>query len=473
MLKDEIEEPFVAIKQRLASLKSLKDETRTTVQRYRRYLIREAQMADGQRECDKIRRKMQRRGVQVFTVSSARYLDWLDPSPLEDPPFNPVGTGIPHLRSALLMLPAEASYKTLRYHVHETVTDIEDKVSRILMKFNNDIDVAGIRRYLLGYLPHLDCKLKDLSHDLPNGLLSEAWADAVKPKISNGLEQQMKSYPHEEVAYNTFWLMLRNNGIATHGVCPGKNLNDELMQTYKSTIKSWKHKATSKVDTVAESLNGPVDNTVASLMQRLQVASSDPELKRRVQQELEKLFRRIGQGQTILTDQLQAAVNDNYRRFTTEDDIKCPVAVELKTAYARINIIRMDERPKHRRGIYKQQKAEMIHTLTKSNNGQKPIVDAISVQVKKRQCELWESVSKAFIATVLGHFEEFAQALAELLEDETYMLEEHRLIRERLGRELVGFSSSLALVKGQFSGSKVQRAAKKVRTMQIKEEVLD
>ena len=430
-------------------------------------------MADGRRECKKIQRKMQKKGVQVFPVSSARYFDWLDPSPLEDPPYDPEGTGIPFLRQSLLMLPAEASYKDLQYHIFEIVTDIEDKVSRILMKFTNDIDVAAIRHFLLKCLPDLSSGLRNISIAVPDSLVPDAWTDAAKRKVADGMEEHLKSYPDGDIAYQTFWLMLRNNGIATHGRCSSKNLNDELLQTYKGTIKAWRNKTMPEAKNVASQLSGPVQATLNELVWRLRAASSDPELKRRVGEALEKLTRRIGQGRSSLLDQLEASTTENYRHFTTEDDIKCPIARELKTAYSRINMIRMDERPKHRRGIYKQQRAEMICTVTKDNDSNVPLVDAISVQVKQRQCELWQAVGEQFIVSVLGHFEEFAQALTELLENEQYMLEEHRLVREQLGQQLLGFSKDLAVVKGQFAESETQRAAKKACTTEIKQERVD
>ena len=431
-------------------------------------------MADGERECDKIRGKMQRKGVRVFAISSARYFDWLDTSPLEDPPFDPKGTGIPDLRRALLLLPAEASYKTLRYHVFETVTDIEDKVSRILMKFTHDIDVAAIRRYVVEYLPSLSSDLRGLSVTTPNSLLSEAWSDSTKRKIASGMEQQVMNYKtKDDAAYHTFWLMLRNNGIATHGKCTNKNINEDLMQTYKKEIKLWKYNASSKEGNVKQSLQLPVQNTLAELRLRLRAASSDPELKQKVSEALDKLARRIRMVQKELSEQLENATSDNYRRFTTEDDIKCPVAVEMKTAYARINVIRMDERPAHRNGIYKDQRAALIRTVTEDNDGMEPLVNAISVQVKQHQCELWQAVGESFIAAVVGHFEDFAKALAELLENENYMLEAHKLIREHLRQELDGFSKDLALVKRQFNGPEVQHVTKKVRTVQVKEEVLE
>ena len=474
MLKNETEQPFATIQHHLSRIGNLKGEARKTVQLYRRYLIREAQMADGKRECEKIRSKMQRKGVCVFAISSARYFDWIEPSPLEDPPFNPKGTGIPDLRRALLLLPAEASYKTLRYHVFETVTDIEDKVSRILMKFNHDIDVANIRRYVVENLPVLSGDLRGLSVTIPNSLLSEAWAESTKRKVAAGMEQQVMNYKtKDDAAYHTFWLMLRNNGIATHGKCTNKNINDDLMQTYKKEIKLWKYNASSKEGNVKHSLQSPVQDTLAELRRRLRAASSDPELKQKVNEALEKLARRIRMVQKELSEQLEVATGENYRRFTTEDDIKCPVAVEMKAAYARINLIRMDERPAQRRGIYKDQRAALIRTVTEDNDGMEPLVNAISVQVKQHQCELWQAVGETFIAAVVGHFEEFAQALAELLENENYMLEAHKVIREHLRQELVGFSKDLTLVKRQFDGSEVQHVTKKVRTVQVKEEVLE
>ncbi|KAF3041863.1 hypothetical protein E8E12_001591 [Didymella heteroderae] len=472
MLRTEVEEPFTTISRYLPSARASKGEDKDDVQRYRRYLIKEAQMAAGRRECDRICHKMQKKGVQVFSVSSARYLDWLDPD-IEDHPLDVEGTGIPALRRSLLMLPAEANYENLRYHVRETVADVEDKVSRLLMKFNNDVDVANMHRHLLNYLPTLGTNLRSLALTAPHDLITEAWTDATKSEIAKGMEKLLKSYPEGDIAYHTFWLLLRNNGFATHGKCKSKNLNNELLQTYKDTIKKWRYRTMPKGKNVSIQLNAPVKATLREIGLRLQEASSDPELKRLVGDALKKLTRRIEQVKANLQEQLNAAVMENYRYFTTEDDIKCPIARELKNAYARINVIRMDERPKHRRGIYKQQRAELINTVTDENDGKPPLVDAISAQVKTRQCELWQAVEEEFIASVLDHFDEFAQALAELLENETYMLEAHRVIREQLAHQLVGFSKDLQTVRDQLAELDSRRAVKRARIVEIKKEVIE
>ncbi|KAJ4337685.1 hypothetical protein N0V95_008266 [Ascochyta clinopodiicola] len=472
MLESEVEEPFATIYQHLSDLRGLTGENRSIIQKYRRYLIREAQMADGQRECNKIKRKMQRKGVQVFPISAARYFEWLEPSPLEDPPYGPEGTGIPLLRQALLMLPAKTNYEDMYYHIFEILADVEDKVSRILMKFTNDVDMAAIRRYLLAHLPKLGSDLNGLSDTVPGVIVPVAWDDSAKRKISSGMEDHLMALPDESsVYYSTFWLMLRNNGISTHGRYPGKNLNEELLQKYKGTIKTWKIKTAPGAKDLTSQLNGLVQDTIKELVRRLQAAASDPELKLRVSEALQKLSRRIGLARDTLVNQLESSVDENYRHFTTEDDVKCPIAQEMKTAYQRINCIRMVERPKHRRGIYRQQRTELIRTLTKNNGSKASLVDAISVQIKTRQCKHWQVINQEFITSALAHFSELAQAMAELLENEAYMSDAHKQVRRELGEQLSGFRKSLAKVKGQFPDLEMQRATKKARAVEIKVEM--
>lgn len=431
-------------------------------------------MAAGRRECDKIRLKMQRKGVEVFVLSSARYFDWLEPSPIEEHPFDVESTGIPALRRSLLILPAEANSRNLCHHVRETVADVEDKVSRLLVKSNNDVAITNMRRHLLDHLPTLGTNLRKLAMTLPDDLVTEAWTDAIKSKIASEMETHLKSNtPVDKMPYQTFWLLLRNNGFATHGVQKSKNLNDELLQTYKDMLKKWRHKLMPNGRNLSAQISAPIQATLGVIDQRLQEASSDPALKRLVGDALEKLTRRIKLAQTNFQGQLNAAVMENYIYLTTEDDIKCPIARELKSAYARINVIRMDERPKQRRGIYKQQRAELITTVTNNNDGKPSLIDAISTQVKTRQCELWQAVEENFIASVLWHFDEFVQTLAELLENDTYMLEEHRLIREQLAQRLVDFSGDLRMIKEQFVRADELRAAKRACVAEVKDEVVD
>lgn len=119
MLDRKTEEPFATIYELLSGLEFLASKDRSVVQKYRGYLIREAQLADGRREFNKVRRKMLKKGVQVFSISAARYLDWLDSSPKENPAYDPDDTGIPLLRRSLLTLPAEENYEDLSYNIFE------------------------------------------------------------------------------------------------------------------------------------------------------------------------------------------------------------------------------------------------------------------------------------------------------------------------------------------------------------------
>lgn len=194
---------------------------------------------------------------------------------------------------------------------------------------------------------------------------------------------------------------------------------------------------------------------------------SDPELKIRATEAFEKLTRRIGRAQGILLNQLEGSVAENYRHFTAENDIKCPIAQTMKTAYQRINVMRMDERPKERKGIYKGQCAELITTLTTINNGKPSLVDAISTQVKTRQTAKWQAIQQDFIIAVLSHF---AQALAGLRDNGSHMSGKQKRVRELLGLQFVQFSHTLKEVKGMFPDSEMQRATKKARTVKVKQE---
>ena len=61
--------------------------------------------------------------------------------------------------------------------------------------------------------------------------------------------------------------------------------------------------------------------------------------------------------------------------------------------------------------------------------------------------------------------------MVELLENENYTSVEHIQFRVLLAKQLLGFTETLSMVKSQFPESKTQRAAKKARTVKIKQEV--
>ncbi|KAF9693297.1 hypothetical protein EKO04_008861 [Ascochyta lentis] len=461
------EEPFVSIGKQFSNIIGFAHEDPDTMQDYQKYLIKEAQMADGQYEFNKIRQKLQKKGVKTFSVSAARYLEWLDPDRLDHPPYTPSETGIPLLRQALLMLPAEANYQDLSTHVFETLADIQDKVSRILVKFTDDDDITSIRRYLLNRTPELSSKLRTLSTKIPHEIVPKAWDYAERIDIINGMANHIKLY--SRVHYQTFWLMLRNNGIATHGRYAGKNLNEELLQMYKNTIKRWRTMTIPKSEKLARLLEKPIQAILLDLQRRMGEVSSDLKLKQRANEALVKLIHRVELARDRLLSRLEGSIGENYMHFTTEDDIKCPIAQQMKSAYVRIENMRRGGHRRH--GIYRRQRKELILTTQSMNYGQPALVDAISSQVKTRQCEKWQAIEEDFITDILARFQDYTRILEELLENETYMSDAHKQVRKGLARKLPAFNKAFEEVKSQFPDSETQRPTKKARKSKIKTEM--
>ncbi|KAF1927032.1 uncharacterized protein M421DRAFT_6588 [Didymella exigua CBS 183.55] len=211
--------------------------------------------------------------------------------------------------------------------------------------------------------------------------------------------------------------------MSTYSLHAGKNLNEELLGKYKGYVLKWKK---------------------ATLPKAQELMPSDT---------LEKLAHRITLPQDNLSTQLEASVVENYKHFTIEDDIKCPIAREMRSAYDCINDLRMHERPKQRRGIYKLQCKELIAVITKQNDKKPALPDSIAKQIRARQ------------------YEQFRAGLAELLENDVVMSAEHIGVRADLARKLRRFSATLAVLNAQCPGAETRRAAKKARTVKIKMEV--
>ncbi|KAJ4989677.1 hypothetical protein SVAN01_04894 [Stagonosporopsis vannaccii] len=451
-------EPFLTIKDNMAATARLGFSS-VDVSRYRQYLVREAQMAFCQHECDKIARKVQRKGVKTFQVSAGQYHQWVDPQRLRNPSYKPEETGIPRLRKALLALAAAPNYKDLSTHTFEMFSDIEDKVARILEKFRDDVNVVRIRRHLLLVLPNIGQRMRMLASTVTQELVPEVWDHIGKHSIASKMNTLIDS-SFRNTHYQTFSLMLRNNGFAIGSQrYSHRNLNRDFLKLYKPQLKTWKNSTILKAESLCRSLDDLVQTPLTDVQKILDVTPDDPMLKSRANKELKKLHRRIEMAQDRLLFRLEGAVHENYRHFTIEDDIKCPIALYLKEAYIRVDALRRDEA--RRVGTYQQQRAELLYTTNTSNDGKPALLDTIPLQIKRRQCQKWQAISNDFISEVLARFEAFTRIMQDLVENEAYTSNEHKLIRERLSEQLPQFRKSLEVVQGMFPGSETQQVAKR------------
>ncbi|KAF2629021.1 hypothetical protein BU25DRAFT_490149 [Macroventuria anomochaeta] len=91
-----------------------------------------------------------------------------------------------------------------------------------------------------------------------------------------------------------------------------------------------------------------------------------------------------------------------------------------------------------------------VDTVSTKNGNKAALIDAVSDQIRIRQCEKWYAIEEEFITEVLTLLEVFAQVMVELLENENYMSVEHVQIREELAKQLLGFTETLSMVKSHF-----------------------
>lgn len=452
-------DPFLSVDRCLASALRLENENPELVEDYQLYLIKQAQMAFSQYECDKIAQKLQKKGIRAFSTCASRYREWLNPNRLKEPPYEPEETGIPSLRQALLELPAAANYENLSSHVIEVLTDIEDRVSRILEKFTNDDGITEIRRHLLDIIPGLDRALRNVAYIEPGQLVPKAWNHTIRDSIAAGVQTVIKAYSNN-TWYQTFSLMLRNNGYAVGSLkYSHRNLNSDVLDVYKSQIKACRDTTLPKAKEFCESLIELVQAPLKGIERILEETPGDLTLKGRAQDELKKLIRRLGIAQGRVLSRLEGAVHENYRHFTTEDDTKCPIATELKAAYMRIHDLRKGER--RRVGIYAQQRNELIYAINNPDGRKGALIDVIPAQVKTRQCGKWQAISEDFTTDVLARYKDFVRIMQDLLENDIYVSDEHKMIRKRLSKQLPKFSQSFGEVTAMFSGAEAQPTAKR------------
>ncbi|KAJ8106416.1 hypothetical protein OPT61_g9549 [Boeremia exigua] len=343
------EEPFTSIKTNLEEATKLDAEDPELVQTYRKSLIKDAQLAFIRREASRVQQELLAKGkcVEVFSVSAGQYMDWREHLRVENPLWEPEVTGIPSLRCFLLTLPAEASYQNLTDHVFEVLSDINDQVSRVLKKFEDDDAYAGLRTRLKQQVLELLTQLKELSDSLPHNSIPRVWDEGEKQTIMKSLEAVVDAWRYPQVHWTSFRKMLRENGTPINGKLQSKNLNEEVQSQYKGQLKQWREKARKKTKELVLLLDDPVQDLLQDTQHRFDRIAADPELKQRANEALRKAIRRILIAREKFETDLKSSVKENYLLFTTEHDVYCPVAREMKSIYSHVSGIGVGVKDHH------------------------------------------------------------------------------------------------------------------------------
>lgn len=306
---------------------------------------------------------MQDKGVDILSVSAREYSLCLDAEQEDEKAkLTPEATGLPSLRRYLFSLPAQTNYRTLHCHVFETLPDIVAQIQRILEKFDDDDGYTKMREYLADQLPRLRASIERLAESLPTERVVRPFDGAeATSRINSGLIAAVQALAAPIVYYPTFAKMLKENDIPTNGAGQGLNFNQEILNAMIQFIDGWHAKMQIQTENLAAEFGAPIQAVLKDLKGHVQDYEGNPELKRRAGELLETTTRRIRMAHGKMTVELQRTLRDNQLLFSTEVNVKCPVALEMRDIYRNV-LLRQITQPG--KGSYARQRAHLLESLT-------------------------------------------------------------------------------------------------------------
>lgn len=388
-------------------------------------------------------------------------MSWKDPHRLKDPLCKPEATGIISLRRHLLTLPAEANHRGFSDHLFEVLPNIDDQIGRILAKFEGDDSYSTFYAHLMQKVSELGCHLDELPETEPRSLISPLWTYAEEQDIIKSFEATAERWKHPNVHHASFRKMLRENGIPVSGKAKGKNFNEEILGHYKSHLRQWKNATLSKADTLAEDLDDPIQVLLNDIQYRFDQTPTDPHLKQRANEALRKSVQRINTAQGGLIAKLKSSVSDNYLHFSTENDIHCPTAREMKDVYLRVGL--MVKPPKGKGKFYVCQRDELIFAVTQCTDDRSSIIMTMQNHIIERQTTMWEEACKTFATEVSQLLKSFTRITQNLLSREDHKSAKYVKVRENLSKHIPEFQRALLEIQTQFPVVEAHREPKRAR----------
>jgi hypothetical protein len=420
------------------------------VRAYKEYIFREARRAFIEREAASVEQQMQTKDVEVLSVSARQYALCVDSSQDEEPKISPEATGIPALRRYLFTLPAQTNYRTLHHHVFETLPDLVVQIKRILDKFSNSGDYARMRVLIIEQLAKLREMLESLATSLPREHVASPWTASDRHAIIPKLTSIINDLAQPAVYYATFNKILCENGIPVNGKALGRNLNEEVLATMSNYIETWNVKMMTQIEALAAKLESPLEILQKNVKDCIGDFSGNPDLKQAADDALDRTSRRLGMAYGKLSAALTSTLRENYLHFTTEINIECPFAQELKPVY------QDTLQQQGGSGAYARKRNYLSQAITyESNQTTATFVERMEAQIMKRQVDGWSHCCDDFIKEVIALLEEYERITRELLDDEAHTSPEFGQAQERLRAALPLFEQRLQLLQEQFSEAKM------------------
>ena len=472
------EPPFPDLNERLEAIELLEDEEDTEDEEIavkRDDLLRDARPAFIKYETANVKKQMQPKGIKVFSVSALDYTTSKTRAQTGNPVLNDDPSGIYALSRYLATLSSATNYKNFYDHVYETLPMFRRQASRPLEKHLEDKSYAAMR-----------CELKVEIHSLRDGLKSQIgsplqslvvkpWSKKEEQSIIYGIQELVRtSWTHPRIYYSGFAKMLAENGIPVNGKYFGHNMNYDLLTVMKMYLDKWYNSMDVKISDFTSSLYGVVENLLEKTRSAIDRSSAPLPLRVGALLELVLVKRRINKAKDTLLANLHGSLKETHLKFTTEFDIACPIATEMKACYVRAldrTIVKSGD------GIYNRQRNVLQNSIIEGADhcatpGEtlRPLLQKISEKTQDQQKEVWTTHCETFVDSAIEQLEGFSTTAEKLLMDPKYATEKHKRARAELRKLLIEFDSGLRDVKSRFTSVEEEHTEKKAKRDETEKE---
>jgi hypothetical protein len=405
----------------------------------------------------------------VVPTATEAYLAWKRPRRKHDPMLSPESTRIPDLRRTLFSLPAETNYSDYHKHVFEVLAALRTKLKCAAEKHIEDKSYADMRLNLKSSVPTLQARLKRLVAVQVEKLVIRPWHKSARKSILHSIKSTIRErWADPDIRYHGFQKMIREYGIPVNGVYEGRNLNDDLLGSFKTHLKRWDNKMQSHAEQLAEMLGEPAGQLITNIELEIAKSSAGDALKSSAADALEDASRRVDTANEELLDELTKSLRTIYVQFTTEIDMHCPIALEMAPAYNQAkDIVGKGAYDKKRKSIIKSIESKS----NRSDDSARPLIKAIEKKLVKQQKDVWTEHCNAYIEEVIGHLDEFSDITEELLEDEANATEAHKNAQAEIKTLLANFDKGLGEIQGRFTSEAVGPLRKKAKLGQSDEDI--
>jgi hypothetical protein len=436
--------PFPELRKHL-KMAERENATTSEFRAYEMYILKEARGALIEREEAIIGQGLYDKRVEVLSVSAMQYHLCVNSRPDEEPKISPEATGIPALRRYLFGLPAQSNFQTLYRHVFDTLPDLVIETTRVLDKFSSDRDYSRLREHVLDTAAILPLSLKNLARSLPREHVAYPWVAKDKRNIIPQLTSVIYALPHQ-LHYPTFEKMLRENGIPANGKGLGRNLNGDISAVLGRYIETWYNGMTTHIKTLADQLEFPLRSLQRNVKDCIGGISGNLGLRQAADDALDRTSRRLGIAYGELLAALRSTLRGSYLDFTTETNIYCPFARELKPIY------QSTLQQRRGKGVYSRKVTHLSEAITIKRPGTAEIfIERMKAEIMNRQVNEWSRCCDDFVNEAIALLREFERITQELLDDEVHKTPGFRHAQMQLKASLPLFQKRLQLLQEQFS----------------------